>query len=110
MVSANQLEVWIEICGACEFVSIPEGFDKLTGMDNRMRHRLFGNLNPGVFMPKIVATFKVNGDFSSIHTAMIYTCANCGAGPFQAGFVYNAHSAYNALKAKHLKYLTDQCS
>ena len=76
-VQARDLEIWVQICQACSYAKEPDQFDKPQGSDEHIRHRVFGNLNAGVFMNKMSVDVRLTSSFTSFSTSFNYACANC---------------------------------
>ncbi|MGD0180763.1 MAG: hypothetical protein ABSC15_13190 [Terriglobales bacterium] len=77
-VAANSLEVWMQICGVCSFVSEAPGFDRLPGMDEQTRHRVIGDMNPGTTFSKTGVSIKAPAAFNPLEIAFRYSCKTCG--------------------------------
>ncbi len=75
--TADSIDVWIQVCSRCTFVKEPAGFERPAGVDETIRHRTFGSLNPGVNFEKIsiLVKYPYTGSFQ---VAFRYTCKNCG--------------------------------
>lgn len=80
-VQAKSGEVWVQICQACEYTKEPNGFTKIAGSDERVRHQDFAVLNSGVCSPKMTVEFKGPPNAGSITTSFEYRCENCIAHP-----------------------------
>lgn len=78
-VQARSVEIWIQICGACSYAQEIEGFGKMTGQDEHVRRRVFADVNPGTFSPKVTVRVKIPEGFASFDTSFSYSCANCGS-------------------------------
>jgi hypothetical protein len=77
--AAQAVDIWIILCDQCTYASEPEGFDKPTGMAPQIRHKLFGDLNPGVSMATMTVHVKTNQPFQNMVMGLKYSCKNCGA-------------------------------
>jgi hypothetical protein len=76
--SATGGDLWVIICDDCVFTKEPQGFDKPTGSAESMRHKKFGDLNPGVSIEKMTVEFKTTQKFASVFIGFRYSCATCG--------------------------------
>jgi hypothetical protein len=74
--TADQIDVWVDLCNSCSFVKDPDGFEHPTGIDDHVRHRSFGSLNPDVVFQKITMIVKAPVS-SSFQVGFRYTCKNC---------------------------------
>jgi hypothetical protein len=84
-ISAKGGELWVTICDECIFAKEPQGFDKPSGTIETMRHKNFGDLNPGVSIEKMTVEFKPSRKFSSMDLGFRYSCTTCGKiGAWQA--------------------------
>jgi hypothetical protein len=79
--SAENLEFWIFLCSDCIYAKEPEGFDRPSGTNDLVRHRVFGSLNSGVAMPKMGTALKVNRRYHSFELGFKYSCKSCGKMP-----------------------------
>jgi hypothetical protein len=78
-VTAKRTEVWVVICDGCTFTTVPDGFDQIAGNNEQTRHRLYGDFNPGVGLPKITAVVKLGqSTYSWFGVGLKYSCDNCG--------------------------------
>jgi hypothetical protein len=78
-VQATGSELWVQICMTCTYSKEPDGFTKITGSDERVRWKRFGNLNPGSYMPRMSIEVKLPTEHIEwFETAFDYSCANCG--------------------------------
>jgi hypothetical protein len=81
-VAATGLELWINICVDCVYAKEPEGFEKVPGQDEHLRHRILGTLNSGVYLPEL--TIEISPTKPSLtfyEVALKYACSNCGTPP-----------------------------
>lgn len=77
--AASSGEIWVHICDQCAFSEEPNGFDRPNGLDERSRHKLFQNLNPGVSLERMTIKFKIaGGPFAFTDVFFNYSCASCG--------------------------------
>ena len=76
-VSATGGDLWVILCDDCVFTKEPQGFDKSAGTTETMRHKKFGDLNPGVSVEKMTVEFKASRKFASILIGFRYSCATC---------------------------------
>ncbi|MGA2896490.1 MAG: hypothetical protein ABSE27_02690 [Acidobacteriaceae bacterium] len=77
-VSAEGVEIWVEVCKACIFAKDPEGFDKPNGNNERTRHIIFHDINPGVSVVKNISV-KVNVPAAPRFVVGVTgSCKNCG--------------------------------
>jgi hypothetical protein len=75
-VLASRAELWVEICNVCSFVTEPEHFDN-PSKDELIRHRMFGDINPGVSMEKMGVSIGIPAQYQSCDISFKYSCANC---------------------------------
>lgn len=83
-VTAEEVDIWLEICGACSFAAEPAGFDRPNGVIEQMRHRVIHVLNPGASMEKISLLVKSAVPITptySFEVAFTYSCKTCGKKP-----------------------------
>src|SRR5258706_1792848 len=76
-VRATGVDVWIQICAVCSFLTEPAKFRKISGQDEHVRTLTFGDLNAGVLMEKMTAEVALQGVFAYFDTSFTYGCANC---------------------------------
>jgi len=78
-VGASSLDLWVRICDGCSFVKEPTGFENAGDKDSTVRHRAFGDLNPGVSANKMTVQFKLPvGAPRTCKIGFQYSCKNCG--------------------------------
>ena len=76
-VGAERVEIWVQICQRCSYASEPQGFDRPPGEDDQTRHKLVGDINPGVSVSDNTLMIKVPTDTLFIGVAFAGTCKNC---------------------------------
>ena len=77
-VSAQGIEVWLEICSECSFAKEPQGFDKPMGTDDHVRHAVFQELNGGVSIVRNDIEVKLTKPDVGFFVQVTGTCKNCG--------------------------------
>ncbi len=91
-VTAEDIDIWLELCTSCSFVTEPAGFDRPTGLTEQVRHLIVHALNPGVAMQKISFLMKPGGPITTTNyfvVAFTYSCKTCGKKqPAQIAKVY----------------------
>jgi hypothetical protein len=83
--TATSLELWVEICKGCTYVKEPDKLENAGGLST-IRHRAFGNLNPGVSIEKMTVQIAAPTDapFAPFNIGFMYSCQTCGKrGPEQ---------------------------
>jgi len=90
--TADSIDVWIRVCDKCSFVKEPPGFEKTAGSDERVRHRMFGSINPGVSFEKMNLLVKSEATDGYFQVAFRYSCKTCGGkiGPDQVATIVEA--------------------
>ena len=78
--SANNVDIWLDICTLCSFAKEPDGFDRPAGMPDQTRHMMISLLNPGASMPKKTAQIKMPLPTDSFVVGWIYSSELCGGG------------------------------
>jgi hypothetical protein len=77
--TADAVDIWIEVCTDCSFAKEPPGFEKPSGIDEHVRHKVIGSLNPGVSFEKIAIFVKVRPTVQrGFAVALRYSCKTCG--------------------------------
>jgi len=79
--TADEAETWVILCDECAFAGEPSGFDRPVGTVETMRHKKFGNVNPGTSVEKMTIEIKPMRPFSEIRLAFKYSCGTCGRIP-----------------------------
>lgn len=75
--TAEAIDIWIRVCDECSFSKEPDGFEKPAGIDEHLRHRVIGSLNPSVNFEKMTILVKspLLGHFQ---IGFKYACKTCG--------------------------------
>jgi hypothetical protein len=76
--AAEQVELWIEICSKCTFISDPDRFRRLEGMSANMRYRRLGTINAGLTMERMTAAIEVPQNTRRFAVRFRHSCTNCG--------------------------------
>jgi hypothetical protein len=76
--TADTIDIWIGLCDKCAFAKEPSGFEKPSGSDERIRHRVLGSLNPGVSFEKMTILVKSSATGGFFQVELSYSCKNCG--------------------------------
>jgi hypothetical protein len=77
--TAELIDIWVQVCDTCSFGAEPAGFEKPSGLDDRVRHRMIGSLNPGVSFEKMELLIKYpepRGQYFQV--AFRSSCKTCG--------------------------------
>jgi hypothetical protein len=83
--AASKVDVWIQLCDACEFATEPDGFDKPPGTTDRARHRQVDLMNPGTIYPKTSFKLRTTRVLPHFLVGFTYSCAACGSHQTQEG-------------------------
>jgi hypothetical protein len=75
--TAETIDFWIQICDQCSFEKEPEGFEKLAGSDEHVRHRMAQSVNPGVALQKMTVAVKPPVGATGFDVAFRYSCKTC---------------------------------
>jgi hypothetical protein len=78
--TATLFELWVEICEECTYTKEPDKFENVAGTIPTVRHRIFGNLNPGVSTEKMTVQIKPPASAlnSPFNVGFMYSCQSCG--------------------------------
>jgi hypothetical protein len=76
--TADSIDIWVQVCDGCSFAKEPPGFEKPAGMNEHVRHRMIGSLNPGVSFEKETISVKAPSDAASFAVEFRYSCKRCG--------------------------------
>jgi len=77
-IEAKNVDFWINICSYCAFAKEPEGFDRPSGMDEHLRHRMFQSINPGVGSPMSTIYVKpLHPELGFFDVSFAASCAAC---------------------------------
>lgn len=86
-VAASSLEFWVEICRECAYAKEPEKFERLNDTIPTIRHRLFGDLNPGISTDGMTIQIKPPSA-PTFQVGFMYSCKDCGKrGPEQVATI-----------------------
>ncbi len=75
--TADQIDVWIQVCDKCSFAKEPEGFEKIPGADEHVRHRLIQSINGSVAFEKVTILVKCSLS-NPFQIGFKYACKTCG--------------------------------
>lgn len=75
--TAEEIDIWLDICHDCSFAKEPEGFENPSGTDPHVRHRSWPSLNPGVNLQEMTAVIKAPVA-SRFEIGIRYSCKTCG--------------------------------
>ena len=78
-VTAQQPEIVLIICDACEYASEPDSFKKLDGSPPTRRNRTIGRILPNTKTPTMTADVKVPKEVDAVNFGILYRCDNCDA-------------------------------
>jgi hypothetical protein len=77
--AAEAVDVWIVVCDGCSFAVEPPGYDKPSGIDEHMRHKMIPLLNAGAGFEKTTIVMKLPHPFPPwAGIAFRYSCKTCG--------------------------------
>jgi len=80
-IAAEDVEIWVAICGDCRYAREPDGFQKLPGMEEHQRYRKFFGINAGIGLADMRVEVippppgLVSGFFQ---ISFNYACRTCG--------------------------------
>jgi hypothetical protein len=74
---ADTIDVWIQICDGCTFAKEPDGFEKLAGQLDQVRHLVVPGLNGGVNLQKQTISVKLPR-LAPFQISFHYSCKTCG--------------------------------
>ena len=76
--AADSIDFWIQLCEKCSYAKEPPGFEKVSGADDRVRHRMIGSLNSGVSFEKTSVLVKSLATDGFFQIGFHYACKTCG--------------------------------
>lgn len=93
--AASNMDVWLDICSKCRYVSEPAGFDKPAGIDEHVRHLLIPLLNPGITFQKTSIRLRLEDDVRNapyFDIGFTYACQGCAKDAHQIARIYVANA------------------
>jgi hypothetical protein len=77
--AASKIDFWAQVCQACSYAKEPTGFDRPSGLDEHVRHRVLpGFINPGTSFEKNAIAVKMDKPLPYFEISFRYSCETCG--------------------------------
>jgi hypothetical protein len=89
-VAAEKGDIWLEICRACGYSSVPNRFSKLAESPEAVRHMTFDVINHDIYYEPETVSVSIPSKYSRFTVSFKYACETCGPGenPAQELTVY----------------------